>query len=106
MTLGALPPPPGRGAFERNPQQFVPIPPNARRERLELIERIRALAEEVEDSPFNSLTMGSGRLGIVTTGVAHAYVLDALDDLGLTGKASVLKLGIPFPLARGLVSAL
>ncbi len=103
VTLGALPPRPGMGSFDRNPQQYVPIPPNARRERLELIEHLRAAAVDVEDSPFNALTMGSGRLGIVTTGVAHAYVLDAIDDLGLGAKVSVLKLGIPFPLARGLV---
>jgi indolepyruvate ferredoxin oxidoreductase alpha subunit len=106
VTLGALPPRPGRGTFTSNPQQYVPIPPNARRERLELIERMRTAAVECEDAPFNALTTGSDRLGIVTTGVAHAYVLDALDELDLTGKVSVLKLGIPYPLARGLVKEL
>lgn len=106
VTLGKLPPRPARGTFERNPSQYVPIPPNARRERRELIERIERASEDAEILPFNSLTRGSGRLGIVTTGVAHAYVLDVIDDLGLSTEVSVLKLGIPFPVARGLLSSL
>lgn len=104
VTLGDLPPRPGRGTFERNPSRFVPIPPNARRERLELIERIAAAARDAETLPFNALARGRGRLGVVTTGISHAYVLDALDELGLEKEVSLLKLGVPYPVAQGLVS--
>jgi indolepyruvate ferredoxin oxidoreductase alpha subunit len=105
VTLGKLPPVPEPGSFTPNPRQHVPIPPNARRERLELIARIAGAAKEADDLPFNGLTRGSGRLGIVTTGVAHAYALDALDDLDLAGRVSVLKLGMPWPIAPGLLAS-
>ena len=49
-------------------------------------------------SPLNSI-QGRGKLGVITNGVSYNYVMDALQDLGLKSKVSVLKLGFshPFP---------
>lgn len=106
VTLGELPPVPEHTSFVRDPGQLVPVPASARRERQELIQRIARAAEQFESSPFNRLTRGEGTVGIVTTGVSHAYVQDAIEELGLAGKVWVLKLGIPYPLATGLVRRL
>jgi indolepyruvate ferredoxin oxidoreductase alpha subunit len=47
-------------------------------------------------SPFNSLRLEEGPFGIVACGVSYGYVEEALFRLGT--KASVLKVGTPWPL--------
>ncbi len=103
VTLSELPPRPVRASFVRDPGQLVPVPSSARRERLELIGRMREAAAAMDGSPFNVLSRGTGTLGIVTTGVSHGYVQDALQELDLSGVAWVLKLGVAYPLAAGMV---
>ena len=105
VTLGPLPPPPSPREFRADPRRFVPVPGIARREREDLLARMREAAIEVDSSPFNSLVRGTGRLGIVATGVSRAYLADAIDDLGLAGEASVLGIGTPFPLPAGLAAS-
>jgi indolepyruvate ferredoxin oxidoreductase alpha subunit len=105
VELGGLPERPQRTVFRRDPAQLVPVPASARRERRELIERMERARREAARSPFNALRGGDGRLGIVTTGVSHGYVMDAVDELGLQD-ARVLKLGMPYPLATDLVERL
>jgi len=45
------------------------------------------------------------RLGIITNGVAHNYVLEAVDQLGLRREVSILKIGMSFPFPEDEVAA-
>lgn len=83
--------------FERRPQGFVMLPANARRRHPLVEARLDALREYAEDCPFNRVEWGDRDLGFITGGVAYQYVKEAFPD------ASVLKLGLAYPLPRQLI---
>ncbi len=82
---------PARG-FRPEPSKYVMIPGYARARRPILLERLRRLAEYAETSPMTQ-EFGSGtEFGVVTSGISHHYVREALPG------ARVLKLGMSYPL--------
>ncbi len=101
VEFGPAPDPGKAEGFKRNPSKFVPIPAFARPMHLALLERMEALREEAEKSPYNSVT-GKGKLGIACSGISRAYVADALAASGLTDRCSVLELGFSNPLPETL----
>lgn len=78
--------------FVKNPPRYVPIPGNARRMRKELIEHF-ALAEKLLAESEFFPRMGTGRAGIVASGVAFTYVESLVNQLRLQETVSVLKIG-------------
>jgi indolepyruvate ferredoxin oxidoreductase alpha subunit len=92
-----------KGRFVRNPKQFVALPattPAMHRLLLEKQQRAQTLADQ---SDFNT-TRGRGELGIVSNGVSRTYCADAVAELGLTDKVSVLNLGFSNPLPETLIA--
>jgi indolepyruvate ferredoxin oxidoreductase alpha subunit len=88
--------------FPRNPAKYVMVPGNARQRHPVIEDRIQALAEFAETFSFNRVEWGDAptggeRLGFVTCGVAFQYVKEVFPS------ASVLRLGMTYPLPRGLV---
>ncbi|MFH1913353.1 MAG: indolepyruvate ferredoxin oxidoreductase subunit alpha [Pseudomonadota bacterium] len=83
--------------FQRNPSKFVPIPAFSRPMHVALLERLEALRQEAENSPYNTVT-GSGSLGIICSSISRAYVADALSQSGLADRVKVLGLGFSHPL--------
>jgi len=81
----------------KDPLKYVMVPANARVKHRELEERIERIAQYAEDCTFNSAEMGDARLGIITSGISYNYVKEAVPD------ASVLKLGLVFPLPTDLI---
>jgi indolepyruvate ferredoxin oxidoreductase alpha subunit len=83
--------------FVKDPSRHVAMPTNARRMRRELTERF-ALAESLlAESDFFPRT-GNGKYGIVASGVAYAYVFQAIQDLGVLDRVSLLQIGAyPIP---------
>ncbi len=80
--------------FQRDPR-WVILPKLAYKQHIWL-DRVQAeVAEEFNDSPFNRLSL-KGKAGIVTSGVAYNYVLEACQELKL--EPSLLKIGTPYPL--------
>ncbi len=79
-------------AFTKNPPRYVPIPGNARRMRIELIERY-ALAEQLLAASEFFPETGSGSTGIIASGVAYAYVEQAIQQLGIQDRVRILKIG-------------
>jgi indolepyruvate ferredoxin oxidoreductase alpha subunit len=85
--------------------KYVMVPGNARRRHPVIEERIRKLAEFAETFPYNRVEMGGptqrpelgAGLGIVTNGVAYQYAKEVFPA------ASFLRLGLTYPLPRGLV---
>ena len=64
---------------------------------LDLEERISSLKDFAESCSFNRVEMADKELGVVTSGISYNYVKEALPD------ASVLKLGLVFPLPDKLI---
>ncbi len=84
-------------AFNKDPARYVPMPVNARRMRKELTQRYQKAAELLASSPFFS-RFGSGRHGIVASGVGYAYARQVVEDLGVEGQVSLLQIGAyPIP---------
>ncbi len=102
VTLGALAPSPERGRFLKDPFRQVMVPAVARQAHARLLAAQDAAAAQAEASPFNQIT-GKGPWGIVTSGVSSNYVADALNELGLTDRVTVLKLGFTHPLPEKLL---
>ncbi|MEM4576912.1 MAG: indolepyruvate ferredoxin oxidoreductase subunit alpha [Candidatus Nezhaarchaeales archaeon] len=92
------------GSFEKNPEKYVCLPANARRMRLEAIKRLKDIEEEFNRSKFN-VTEGNSKLGIIACGLAYAHVLEALDNLNLSCRPSILKLSTIHPLPKALIKA-
>ncbi|MDP3183196.1 MAG: indolepyruvate ferredoxin oxidoreductase subunit alpha [Desulfobaccales bacterium] len=102
VTLGPLTPRPGPGRFVKDPFRQVMVPAVARQAHVRLLTAQAQAKARAETSPFNHLT-GSGPFGIVTSGVSHNYVVDAVAELGLTRQVQILKLGFTHPLPEDLV---
>jgi len=84
--------------YRRRMSKNVLLPVNARR-RHEIVERrLMRLAQLGEsDRELNRIHWGDRTIGIVTSGVSYQYVLEAMPE------ASILKLGLTYPLPVKLV---
>lgn len=80
-----------KGVFEKDPAHLVTVPANARRDRIDQLERIKKAQELSEISPLNYIT-GSGSDGIITSGVSYTYAAEYIEN------AEILKLGFSYPL--------
>lgn len=92
------------GEFIKNPLQFSTMPPRVlemKKELLDKLERIKAYADK---SKINRLVRGraSNQLGIVVSGVAYLYVLEAMEELDIN--LPMLKVNLFYPLANITVS--
>jgi indolepyruvate ferredoxin oxidoreductase alpha subunit len=97
VLFGPLPEPAPVIPFVRDPGRFVPVPAVARvRHRVAAanLEGIRAVAE---NSPFNSVS-GEGDVGVAASGIARAYLHDALRTVPPERKPRVFELGMSLPL--------
>ena len=88
--------------FTKDPARFVPIPAFARPMRQRLLAAMDELREMAEHSKYNTIS-GAGSVGVVASGIARAYLHDALADTGLEGSVKVLDLGFTHPLPEKLV---
>lgn len=88
-----------KGTFERDPFRFSVVPAVARARHKVLLEQMEKTRQWAERSSFNRIMPGKG-MGIVTSGISYAYVMDALAEMG--AKLPVLKLGVTNPLPTSL----
>lgn len=98
LTLGQRKEPPLRG-FQRNPGKYVMIPLYARARHAQVLERLERLAEFVETTPLNRWEQGTTKVGVITSGASYQYVREVLPE------ASVLVLGVTYPLPLGKIRA-
>ncbi|BBO81146.1 indolepyruvate oxidoreductase subunit IorA [Desulfosarcina ovata subsp. sediminis] len=85
--------------FKRDLKKFVMIPAFAKLRHPLVLEREAKLAEVTETSAFNRIEMNDPAVGVITSGIAYQYVKEILPD------ASVLKIGMTFPLPRKMIAA-
>lgn len=87
-------------AYETDPSKWVMMPAYAKGRRIEQLERIKRMCAWADgsDAP-NKVITGSEEMGIICSGAAYQHVREALPE------ASVLKLGVTYPLPEETVRA-
>ena len=90
-----------RGYFERNPKRFVPVPANAREMHKILARKMNKVKDASNNSPYNIIynvkSDKRGKIGIITSGSAFNYVLDAVDENDLVVDVLKVTFSHPFP---------
>jgi len=86
-----------RKPYEKSVAKWVMMPAFARGRRKVLLERISALTEWGSTAPINKVIEGSKDFGVICAGAAYQHVKAALPE------ASILKLGITYPLPEKLI---
>jgi len=86
--------------FQRDPTKFVVLPAHGMARRPMQMERLRKLQAYSEKTPLNVLEKGSNGIGVITSGIAYQYVKEVMPD------ASILKLGMSYPLPMSKIKAL
>lgn len=103
VVLGEMDPLP-RKDFIKNPNRYVPLPAHAEAYRVNMMERIAKITARIEESAWNQICGAEvkdgakAELAFVASGIARAYLADALYDLDLTNEFPVLELGVTWPL--------
>ena len=85
--------------YEKNAPKYVMMPTYARQRHPIVEQRTLDLIDLAEQTPLNRVEMGGTDIGIVTSGTAYQYVKEVFGD-----SASVLKLGMVFPLPEKLIT--
>jgi len=85
---------------EPDPNRFVLIPSNARRQYQHLLELQPELHRRSETSPLNRLINGPGTTGVIAFGIAHNYVMETRTTYGLS--LPVLTIG-QYPLPESMI---
>ncbi len=103
VTYGEIKPRDTKGRFERDPHRCVTVPAVSRGLHVKVLEKMKRAAQQSDTSSYN-FVQGEGALGIITNGVSFYYAADAVKDLGLTGRAKVLRLGFSNPLPQNMIA--
>jgi len=91
-----------KGFFKKDPFHYVAIPAVSRNLHKLLLEKYNQAWELSENSGYNQI-IGDGPWGIVTNGVSMNYVQDAVKDLGIGEKVTVLRLGFSHPMPERMI---
>ncbi|MEM2364451.1 MAG: indolepyruvate ferredoxin oxidoreductase subunit alpha [Candidatus Bathyarchaeia archaeon] len=86
---------PRKAEFKKDYERFVMVPSNARVRHVALLEKMES-AKRISDTSSYNKRLGDGEFGIITSGNAFNYVMDAIGAIG--ADASVLKIGMIHPL--------
>lgn len=71
-----------------------------------LHERLSSILDDLEKVPFNKVeAKGGEKIGVVASGVGYNYVKEAAKLLNIEDDIAVLKLGVPNPLPRRMISS-
>jgi indolepyruvate ferredoxin oxidoreductase alpha subunit len=103
VSLGSIEDRAEKPEFEKNPAQWVMLPVHARPRHTELLKKQAAVAEALNDTPWNRLTLRQSELGIITSGISGLYVEEALKQLD--AEISLLRVGT-FPPPVALIAAM
>mgnify|MGYP001770635389 CR=1 FL=1 len=104
VTVGDLVRPKLKGYFNRNPARWSLIPANARRLRVELLERWARIEEEFSRSPLNTVEgSDNAEVLVVGVGIGYRYAREALSKLGVLERVRLLKVTTVIPPPKGLL---
>jgi indolepyruvate ferredoxin oxidoreductase alpha subunit len=91
-----------KGFFKKDPFHYVALPAVSRNLHKVLLEKYDQALEISENSEYNQI-IGNGKWGIVTNGVSMDYVQDAINDLGIGDKVTILRLGFSYPMPENMI---
>lgn len=83
--------------YERNASKYVMMPANAIKRHVYVEQRMKAMAEDSNHFEINRAEYQDTSIGFITSGIPYQYVKEACPN------ASVLKLGMVYPLPRKLI---
>ncbi len=83
--------------YERNAGKYVMMPANAIKRHLYVEQRMKKMAEDGNHFAINKAEYKDTSIGFITSGIPYQYVKEACPN------ASVLKLGMVYPLPRKLI---
>jgi indolepyruvate ferredoxin oxidoreductase, alpha subunit len=95
-----MPQEPHVGRFEHNPQKYVMIPAYAIKRHAFIEERLVRLRKFANTTDLNRIEWGDKSVGVITSGISYQYVKEVMPE------ASVLKLGMTYPLPDRLIREL
>lgn len=81
--------------YEKNIGKYVMMPGNAIKRHVIIEERMRKIEEFAEETEINKIINNNSKIGIISSGVAHLYASEALNE-----KVDYLKLGLVYPLPK------
>jgi indolepyruvate ferredoxin oxidoreductase, alpha subunit len=102
VTFGEMTPRKTKGRFIRDPHRCVTVPAVSRGLHVKLLEKLKTAAQLSESSSLNFI-QGEGPLGIIANGVSFHYAEDAVKDLGLAGRARILRMGFSNPMPEKMI---
>ena len=107
VPLAEIPPRPlhpqrVRWAQHKNPQRFTMVPAFARLRRKILTAKIEEARKLFEDTRYNPMKKLGSSVGVIASGIAYEYALDALRALNL--EVDTMKIGTPYPLPHELIA--
>ncbi len=88
-------------------EETVLLPPRTSQQEATLEERFARLIARAKALQLNQIIRGrpGETVGFISSGMAYCYLVQALDQLGLTGRYPMLKLGVSYPLDTQLIAA-
>lgn len=87
---------------DREPFNWISALRTTERNHARLHQKLAAIATQFSDLPFNAIT-GTGKKGVIATGMVHAKLADAIKGADTSG-LSILKLGALYPLPDTLIA--
>ncbi|MFH1153172.1 MAG: indolepyruvate ferredoxin oxidoreductase subunit alpha [Pseudomonadota bacterium] len=93
-----------RGDFTKDPFNYVTVPGVSRKLHVKLLANLKKAAALSNSSPFNFRT-GTGPLGIICNGVSFLYASDAVVDLGIQDRVSILRIGFSNPMPDAVIKS-
>ena len=104
VEIGPIQVPASSGSFQKDPLNQVPVPVVARKLHQKLLQNLDKAQGLAEESAYN-FQVGSGKWGVICNGVSYNYVMDAVKELGIEQKVSILRLGFTHPLPEDKLRA-
>lgn len=102
VTLGPLTQRKTAGIFKKDPLNYVCVPSVSRNLHPKLLEKIEKARGIADISSWNHIE-GSGRRGIICSGVSYGYVIDAVKEFGGEKRFKILRIGFSHPFPENMV---
>lgn len=103
IVFGDLAKPKTKGEFLSDKRRFTPVPGVARLRHPVVEATLKQVEAEFEESALNK-KWGTGKFGILTSGVSACYVEDVVKRLQLEDRVCVLHLATTYPMPRRLLT--
>ncbi len=102
VVLGEIRASQTKGAFKKDPFNYVTVPAVSRNLHSRLLDKLGQAEKISEDSEYNFIK-GNGIRGIICNGVSYNYVSDAVQDLDMGNNIKILRIGFSHPMPQVLI---